>query len=247
MIEARNQHPNEVVGAQLSQEALRGLAEFHAAWLAGRSGGRCAVLRECNLAGRDLSQMNFGEAVLIDCDFTGICARGARFTGATLHNARFDQADLTGADFDRADLSGASFLAAVLRDAVIDTGSTRPELRKLDPLRVADMVKWHGIWIASEGSEGIRADFSGADLSAIDLSGRNLCLADLSGAVLADTKLTGALLIAADFRDANLTRANLAEADLRGANFQGAHRRDADLSNSRIGAVPGLALTTRGL
>jgi uncharacterized protein YjbI with pentapeptide repeats len=65
--------------------------------------------------------------------------------------------------------------------------------------------------------------------------------------MLAGTQLKGALLIAADFRDANLTRANLAEADIRGANFQGAHRRDVDLTNTRIGSVPGLPLTTRGL
>ena len=247
MIEPRKPQPNEIVGAQLSQDALRGLQEFHTAWLAGRSGGRRAMLRDCSLVGLDLSRMNFSEATMVDCDFTGSAARGTKFGGATLPNAKFDQADLTGADFARADLGGASFIGAQRADAVLDTGSTGPELRKLDPLRVADMVKWHGIWVASEGSEGIRADFSGADLSAIDLSGRNLCLADLSGAMLADTKLTGALLIAADFRDANLTRANLAEADLRGANFQGAHRRDADLSNTRIGAVPGLPLTTRGL
>src|SRR5690348_3539656 len=100
----RQAQPNEVVGAALSQEALRRLQEFHVAWIAGRQGGRRAMLRECNLAGRDLSHLNFSEAVLIDCDFTGVEARGAKFTGAILRSAKFDNADLTGADFARADL-----------------------------------------------------------------------------------------------------------------------------------------------
>jgi uncharacterized protein YjbI with pentapeptide repeats len=59
--------------------------------------------------------------------------------------------------------------------------------------------------------------------------------------------MKAALLIATDFRGANLTRANLAHADLRGANFADTHRRDIDLSNSKIGAIPGLSLATRGL
>jgi uncharacterized protein YjbI with pentapeptide repeats len=242
MFPQRKPQPNEVVGAELSQEALRHLHEFHVAWIAGRQGGRRAMLRDCSLAGRDLTHMNLSAAVLLDCDFTGVAARGAKFTGAILRGATFDRADLTGADFAGADLRGASFLDAQLVPPI-----KGPELRRLDPARPAEIVTRHGIWIASESAQGARADFSGIDLSALDLSGRNLCLADLSRAILADTQLKGALLIAADFRNADLTRVNLAGADIRGANFQGAHCRDVDLSNTGIGAIPGLALTTRGL
>jgi uncharacterized protein YjbI with pentapeptide repeats len=122
-----------------------------------------------------------------------------------------------------------------------------PEFRRLKPEDVARMVRDHAIWVKSQGSEGARADFSGADLTAADFSGRNLCLADLSGALLAEAKMEASLLIAANFRGANLTRANLAHADLRGADFQDSHRRDTDLSNSKTGPIPGLSLATRGL
>jgi uncharacterized protein YjbI with pentapeptide repeats len=243
MLTQRRSQPNEVVGARLSQDALQRLQEFHAAWLAGRSGGRRAMLRDCSLEGCDLSGMDFSEAVLLDCDLAAVAARNTRFTGAILSGTRFDRADLTGADFTAADLQGASFLAAPPLAAL----PARAGRRRLDAVQVADMVWRHGLWVTSEGAVGIRADFAGADLSAIDLSGRNLCLADFSGAMLPDARLNGALLIAADFRGADLTRVNLAGADLRGANFAGADRRDADFSDARIGPVPGLGLTTRGL
>lgn len=332
-------HANEVADVRLSQDALRRLYQFHAAYVAGRQGGRRAMLRRCNLAGLDFSHMNFSEAIFIDCDLTSIEARGAKFVGAVLRSARFDKADLTAADFARADLRGASFLDARLVDAVLDRSDLRrdadggdqagssfkganltrvnfseakmrnadfsgallsatnlmaadlrganfshaeiedaniagahmadtdfsgaiiagdmgerldvlrmkgPEFRRLDPKDVAQRVSDHAIWVKSQGSAGARADFSCTDLTAADFSGRNLCLADLSGALLAGAQLKAALLLAADFRGANLTRANLAEADLRGANFEDAHRRDADLSNTKVGPIPGLGLATRG-
>jgi uncharacterized protein YjbI with pentapeptide repeats len=333
-------HPNEVADVRLSQEVLRRLYQFHAAYVAGRQGGRRAMLRRCNLCGLDFSHMNFSDAVFIDCDFTSIEARGAKFVGAVLRSARFDKADLTAADFARADLRGASFLDAQLIDAVLDRVDLRhdaeagdeggssfkganltrvnfseakmrnadfsgallnstnlmaadlrganfshaeiadavvagahmtdtdfsgaiiagdmgerldvlrmkgPEFRRVDPEKVAQMVSDHAVWVESQGQDGSRADFSCADLTAADLSGRNLCLADLSGALLADAQLKSALLIAANFRGANLTRANLARADLRGADFQDTHRRDIDLSNAKVGPIPGLSLATLGL
>jgi len=190
--------PNEVADLRLSQGALHRLHQFHAAYLAGRPGGRRAMLRDCDLAGLDFSNMNFAEAIFVDCDFTG---------------------------------------------AIFD----RTIFRKLPAGEIAQMVSDHAIWVKSQGSEGARADFSCVDLTAADFSGRNLCLADLSGALLADAQLQAALLIAADFRGANLTRANLRAADLRGANFLEAHRRDIDLTDVKVGPIPGLALATRGL
>jgi uncharacterized protein YjbI with pentapeptide repeats len=230
-------HPNEVADVRISQAALGRLSQFHMAYMAGRPGGRRAVLRRCSLAGLDLSHMDFSDAIFIDCDFQAIQAGGAKFIGAVLRNARFAQADLTAADFARADLDGASFQHARRRVA----------LRKLQPSAVAQMVRDHAIWVKSQGRAGARADFSGVDLAAANFSGRNLCLADFSGALLADAQMKSALLIAADFRGANLTRANLRAADLRGANFLESHRRDIDLTDSTVGSIPGLSLATRGL
>src|SRR5215510_1382148 len=126
MLVNRKPPTNEVADVQLSQDALRRLYQFHAAYVAGRQGGRRAMLRRCNLTGLDFSHMNFSDAIFVECDFTSIEARGAKFTGATLRSAKFDKADLTAADFARADLRGASFLDAQLVDAVLD----RVDLRR---------------------------------------------------------------------------------------------------------------------
>jgi uncharacterized protein YjbI with pentapeptide repeats len=336
----RKQQPNEIVNVRLPQDALRRLHEFHIAWVGGRAGGRRTMLRDCDLAGLDLSHMNFTDAVFVNCDFSSSEARGVKFTGAILRSAKFDRADLTGADFCRADLRGASFLDAQMIDAVLDRSDLRqdvgngvesgssfkganltranfseskmrnadfsgallkatnlvaadlrgasfchaeiedaavagahmsdtdfsgaiiggsmgdrldmlvmkgPAFRKLDDEEIEQMLADHAAWVKSQGVDGMRADFSCADLTDVDFSGRNLCLADFSGALLSGARLHAARLIAADFRTANLTRADLSEADLRGANFAGTHRRDADFTNARTGLIPGLALTTRGL
>ena len=98
---ARNSkaHPNEVADVRLSQDALRRLYQFHSAYVAGRQGGRRAMLRRCDLSALDFNHMNFSEAIFVDCDFTAIEARGAKFSGAILRSAKFDKADLTAADF----------------------------------------------------------------------------------------------------------------------------------------------------
>jgi len=241
MFTQRKPQPNEVVGAHVTQDALERLHEFHLAWRDGRSGGRRAMLRYCSLAGRDLSRMDFSEAMLLDCDLTGIVARHAKFAGTILHNVKLDYADLTGADLARADLCGASLVGAQLTGTVLD------RTHRLDPKHVAEMMRRHDLWVKSQGADGARADFSGLDLSAYDLAQSNLCVADLSGATLVETQFKGARLIAADLRSANLTRADLSGADIRGANFAGAYRLGTDFSNTRIGPVPGLTLTTRGL
>lgn len=242
MFTQRKPQPNEVVGACVAQDALHRLHEFHAAWLAGRNGGRRAMLRSCDLGGRDLSGMDFSAAALLDCDLTGSRARNTKFAGAVLHNVKLDHADLTGADFAGAELQGTSLIGAQLAGTVLDRGARRP-----DPKRIAEMLTHHDLWVRSEGAEGARADFAGLDLSARDLSHCNLCAADLSGAMLVETRFKGTQLIAADFRNANLSWANLSGADIRGANFAGAYRLGTDFSNTHIGPVPGLALSTRGL
>jgi len=49
MLSSRKPQTNEVADVQLSQDALRRLYQFHSAYVAGRQGGRRAMLRRCNL------------------------------------------------------------------------------------------------------------------------------------------------------------------------------------------------------
>lgn len=46
---------------------------------------------------------------------------------------------------------------------------------------IAEILQAHQLWLESGGEEGIRADFTDADLENIDLTGVNLRRADLGG------------------------------------------------------------------
>lgn len=65
--------------------------------------------------GGELSQQDFGFAVLSGADFRGADLSGVNFTGADLSGANFSGAKLDGANLASADLSGAFLVGARLR------------------------------------------------------------------------------------------------------------------------------------
>ena len=96
-----------------------------------------------------------------------------------------------------------------------------------------EVLRAHGLWVASRGKEGARADLrranlSGASLSEAILPDANLRRADLSGADLWHANLWRADLSGADLSGADLWHANLSDAILSGADLSG-----ADLSGVR--------------
>jgi len=110
-------------------------------------------------------------------------------------------------------------------------------------------VEDHALWVASEGREGRRADFSDADLSGASLAGRdlsravltgaNLSGADLSEAVLDGARMIRARLVGTDLLGASLVEANLTWANLKGARLgsailTGACLADSDLTGARL-------------
>ena len=106
---------------------------------------------------------------------------------------------------------------------------TREEARdlKTELLQVAEALDQHRLWVESNGQEGIRGDFAGANLSDADLTGVNLQNADLTkvnlrGADLSMANLRGANLVEADLRETNLLGAEFSGANLMGANLYGA-------------------------
>jgi uncharacterized protein YjbI with pentapeptide repeats len=101
-----------------------------------------------------------------------------------------------------------------------------PDLRT-ELLQVAEALDQHRLWVESNGKEGIRGDFAGANLSDADLTGVNLQGADLTkvnlrGADLSMANLRGANLVEADLRETNLLGAEFSGANLMGANLYGA-------------------------
>ncbi len=79
-------------------------------------------------------------------------------------------------------------------------------------MNLTEILEQHALWLRTAGSEGARADLSGANLrganlSDADLRGADLYGANLYGATLHDVNLSGATLIGANLHDANLRRA----------------------------------------
>jgi uncharacterized protein YjbI with pentapeptide repeats len=98
---------------------------------------------------------------------------------------------------------------------------------KTELLEVAEALDQHRLWVESNGKEGIRGDFAGAnlsdaDLTAVNLQGADLTKVNLRGSDLSMANLRGANLVEADLREANLLGAEFSGANLMGANLYGA-------------------------
>lgn len=101
------------------------------------------------------------------------------------------------------------------------------------------VIRLHGLWLESEGTDGERANLQGLDLSEASLVGVNLSRAFLNGAILQkatlsdsmlhEIQLNGACLVEADLRNADLEKSYLTEADLRRCRMEG-----ANLSGTRM-------------
>jgi uncharacterized protein YjbI with pentapeptide repeats len=202
-----------------------------------------ANLTWANLKNARLASAVLTGACLADSDLTGARLRGADFTnadleGADLRGAELNGTDLTGARFD--DPAGDAHVdAAYEADAVLDahheplTVSELPDADLEDhhhgpeaaaprpvappPTRsdvLAVIMEAHGHWLATNGSEGRRADLGGFDLAGLTLAGEDLTGADLGTA-------------------RNLTATQLAGADLTGARLPEAVARFPDLERVR--------------
>jgi uncharacterized protein YjbI with pentapeptide repeats len=102
-----------------------------------------------------------------------------------------------------------------------------PRDLKTELLEVAEALDQHRLWVESNGKEGIRGDFAGAnlsdaDLTAVNLQGADLTKVNLRGADLSMANLRGANLVEADLRETNLLGAEFSGANMMGANLYGA-------------------------
>ncbi len=148
---------------------------------------RAVDLAGRNLAGHDLRDLQWEEAVLEGCSLDG-----ARLDRTVLRRARLARADLSQASLVGSDLRGASASQARLIDA---------DLRGAD-LRDMDLTG---------------AVLAGADLRGARLAGANLTGASLERAVLSDLDLRTACLDEASLSQADLTGARLEGSSARGA------------------------------
>lgn len=82
---------------------------------------------------------------------------------------------------------------------------------------VGAVVEMHRQWIASNGTQGAKANLEGMSLPGVSLSGQNLAKANLRGTDLSNADLTNCILLDADLRNAILSQALLGQAQMAGA------------------------------
>lgn len=92
-----------------------------------------------------------------------------------------------------------------------------------------EIISMHGLWLASDGEEGRRANFRGADLTDIRFGKADLRGANFRGTNLHNCDLRTVTLDDADFSEADLRYANLTEASCVHTNFNRANLEHAYL------------------
>jgi len=168
---------------------------------------------------RDFSHVDLAGANLSGMNFRDINLTGANLTEANLSWATLNNGILTGACLERADLHSINLNRANLDQAIL----TRTKLTKAD-LRLATL----------QGAE-----LNWADLQEADLSGANLLEGKLEQVNFAQAKLNGANLANCDLMEANLSCSSLISANLKGVNLregnlEEANLRDADLEGANL-------------
>jgi hypothetical protein len=130
---------------------------------------------------------------------------------------------------------------SLVNDATPAVHAARPEYSLLDdptpvdkPVRglefdVGAVVEQHRQWIATNGTQGAKANLAGMSLSGVSLSGRNLAKANLRGTDLSNADLSNCVLVDADLRNAILSQAMLAQAQMAGAKIRHADMQFAHL------------------
>jgi uncharacterized protein YjbI with pentapeptide repeats len=133
---------------------------------------RAAVAQKCDLSGAnlrnaDLSNADLSEACLKDADL-----RGSNLSGCNLMGARMNRANVEGAKLDGARLKGANIHGVAIDKAYSKNIDISETIAVDDSTRavpgVHERLIAHELWVSSNGGEGERADFSGADLSGVD-------------------------------------------------------------------------------
>lgn len=183
--------------------------------------------------------------------------RERNWTGLPTAPSGFTRADLRGADLRSLDLGGVDFVGVQLHGAALITLADEQALRKaylrnkrnIRPPYAGVKIDTHQklLWIMRERcwqAEGavepkaqinlMRADLSGAQLSAASLRYANLTGARFVGADLRKCDLTSAILRDADFTAANLRTATLLGVNAEKAHFDGAQMCGVDARNSKV-------------
>ncbi len=160
-----------------------------------------ADLTGASFAGADVDTVDFGDALLVDANFTGValpspCTAnfdGARLSGIAWPGVRFDITPCFDFAAVQPDLSGADFSAGTLSTASVPADLSNFDLRGAD-LRLTEM--------------------DSIDLTGARLDGANLASAHIANATLGGANLSDAIVYEVDFAGLDLRGVTLDGVDL---------------------------------
>ena len=190
-----------------------------------------ANLKNSHLKGADLSG-----CVLRGVLFEGADLTGANLSGSILHGAVLSGAILTDVNLEDADLNAAIFDSATFANCDVSQAKLPRSMAELDR-SVREILEGHYAWILSLGSQGMRANLSGFDLTRQSFQRCELSAAEFSQSLLIETDMTRANLSMAQFVSVNGMDARFAASTIRGANLSNAVMTRADFRDVDAGAM----------
>lgn len=179
--------------------------------------GQVATLRDCDLTGVNLSQLDlsgwyFEKCKLVGCSFNGAVLERAVFSGCRASGSSFVSAVLTEAVIEGGDFSNAIFRGATLASVKIAhckmTGVDLSEAQTMG-FEVKDVLFVFGLLP--------KASFRKMTLKQLDFTEADLRSCDFRETIFEDCSL----------KDANLSDCRFEHADLRGADLGGVKLTDA--------------------
>ena len=139
-------------------------------------------------------------------------------------------------NLEDADLNAAIFDSATFANCDVSQAKLPRSMAELDR-SVRQILEGHYAWILSLGSEGMRANLSGFDLTRQSFQRCELSAGEFSQSLLIETDMTRANLSMAQFVSVNGMDARFAASTIRGANLSNAVMTRADFRDVDASAM----------
>lgn len=223
MAERRSDGANmRITGATVStEERIKGAIISHQKWKLNRPDGKRA-----NLSFEDMANWQLAGVDLSMIDFTGAFMAGANLTKANLQGCNFFMADLEGADLTGANLVGSNLRGARLTrcnltNARLDGADLSKGQITLEFVKKSERLEALGS--APRATGVYSTDLSSSTMQRSVLVNANLTDCDMTGADLSGADAKGADLSGSILLDANLKDLHIDDARFDGAVTFGAH------------------------
>lgn len=125
---------------RINYDEFKELLENHQKWLNGEEGGKRAVCNQIDFRGWGFDFIinhDFRNAVLHDCDFSGMRLTNIDFSGADLTDCKFENSCIKNCNFTNSDLSDCNFVDVELGKT--DISGSNMDTTVLDCAKIYDI------------------------------------------------------------------------------------------------------------